>query len=385
MTLRIPKSGYRHLSVKHITFFFVVTLLVSCSSNKKVSEQVDNYEVVKPIVTNTSVSTDYVAEIQALQNVELRSRVKGYLDKIYIDEGKFVKQGQILFSISSQEYQEELTKAQAELNSALSDVNTSQLELKNVKILVEQNIVSATELEIAQAKLEAAQARVDEAKANQSSATLNLSYTIIKAPFDGVVNRIPYKIGSLIDEGTLLTSISNDKEMYAYFNVSEKEYLDFQKDKEQMNNKEVSLILADGQEYKYKGIIETVDGEIDKSTGNIAFRAIFNNPNMLLRHGSTGKIVISKSVNNAIMIPQKSTFEVQERTYVYVVDSDNIVKLRSITPQYRLEDMYIVSQGLEPDDQFLYEGLQLVKEGDKIIPHPMNLSALIKKGKTEIM
>lgn len=346
----------------------------ACSSEKKENKATENYQVTIPIVADTSVVKDYVAEIQALQNVELRSRVKGYLDKINVDEGKFVKQGQVLFVISNQEYKEELSKATAELKSAVADVKTSELELQNIKTLVEQKVVSKTELDLAQAKLDALRAKADEATANESAAKLNLSYTTIRAPFDGVINRIPYKAGSLIDEGTLMTSISNTKEVYAYFNVSEEEYLGYVKDNELNNQKEVSLILADNQLYPYKGVIETVEGEINKSTGNIAFRARFQNPDQLLKHGASGKIQISKTIQNALLIPQKSTVDIQEKTFVYVVDKNNQVQMRSITPLIRLADYYIIANGdLDRNDQFVYEGIQQIKEGDKINPQLIKL------------
>ncbi len=351
-------------------------LFGACSSEKKENKTTENYQVAVPIVTDTSVVKDYVAEIQAMQNVELRSRVKGYLDKINVDEGKFVKQGQVLFVISNQEYKEELSKANAELKGAIADVKTSELELQNVKTLVEQKVVSKTELDLAQAKLDALRAKADEAAASESAAKLNLSYTVIKAPFDGEINRIPNKVGSLIDEGMLLTSISNTKEVYAYFNVSEEEYLGYVKDNELSNQKEVSLVLADNQPYPYKGVIETVDGEINKSTGNIAFRAKFQNPDQLLKHGASGKIQIAKTIKNALLIPQKSTVDIQEKTFVYVLDKNNQVQMRSITPKIRLTDYYIIENGdLSPNDQFVYEGLQQIKDGDKINPQLIKLKA----------
>lgn len=360
----------------------IFLIISSCSHAVKDTRGAEFFPVTTPQVTDTSVNEEYVAEIQAMQNVELRSRVKGYLDKICVDEGQTVKEGQVLFSISSQEYKEELAKAKAELTSALADVKTAEVELRNTKLLVDNNVVSNNELEMAQAKLDALKAKVEEAKASTSGAGLNLSYATIRAPFNGIVNRIPNKVGSLIEEGTLLTTISNDKEMLAYFNVSENEYLNFQKDKEQIKEKEATLVLADNQEYKYKGTIETVDGEIDKNTGNIAFRVRFKNPEFLLKHGATGKVIISRPLKNAVIVPQKSTFEVQEKTYVYVVDKNNVVQLRSITPQFRLENAYIISQGLNRSDRFLYEGLQKVKEGDKITPRPVNMSIVEAKKET---
>ncbi len=369
-----------------VWFGLAISVLISfsaCKSKQEALKTTDNFPVITPQVVDTSVSESYVTQIQAMQNVELRSRVKGYLDKIEVDEGQSVHAGQILFSISNQEYKEELVKSVAELSSALADVKTAEFDVENTKILVDKNVVSQTELDIAKAKLEALMAKADEARSNKVNAELNLSYTTVKAPFDGIVNRIPNKVGSLIDEGTFLTSISNNKEMYAYFNVSENEYLDFQKDPEQMKHKEATLILSNNEKYKWTGFIETVDGEIDKNTGNIAFRARFKNPEMLLKHGATGKIVLSKTLKNAILIPQKSTFEVQEKTYVYVVDQNNTVQLRSIIPLCRIDDNYVISDGLNPRDRFLYEGIQLVKVGDKITPREVTATEFMPKKSEE--
>jgi len=346
----------------------------ACSSEKKENKSVDNYQVATPVVKDTCVIKDYVAEIQALQNVELRSRVKGYLERVNVDEGKPVTQGQVLFVVSSLDYKEELTKATAELKSAIADMKTSELELQNVKTLVDSKVVSKAEEDLAQAKYDALKAKADEATANESAAKLNLSYTIIRAPFDGVINRIPNKVGSLIDEGTLLTSISNTKEVYAYFNVSEEEYLGMAKDNELANQKEVSLILADNQPYPYKGVIETVDGEINKSTGNIAFRAKFENPEQLLKHGASGKIQIAKPIKNAVLIPQKSTIDIQEKVFVYTVDKNNQVQMKSINPKARLSNYYIIDESdLGRGEHFVYEGLQQIKDGDKINPQLIKL------------
>jgi membrane fusion protein (multidrug efflux system) len=374
MKIQILKFSHCRKSAILLSLAGASVMFGACSSEKKENKTTENFQVTRPIVADTSVVKDYVAEIQALQNVELRSRVKGYLDRINVDEGKFVKQGQVLFVISNQEYKEELSKATAELKSAVADVKTSELELQNVKTLVEQKVVSKTELDLAQAKLDALRAKADEAAANESAAKLNLSYTTIKAPFDGIINRIPNKVGSLIDEGMLMTTLSNTKEVYAYFNVSEEEYLGYVKDNELGNQKEVSLVLADNQPYPYKGVIETVEGEINKSTGNIAFRARFQNPEQLLKHGASGKIQISKTIKNALLIPQKSTVDIQEKTFVYLLDKNNQVQMRSINPQVRLADYYIISNSdLDRNDQFVYEGIQQIKEGEKINPQFIKL------------
>ena len=362
---------------RFVLFTASLVLLQSCSSEKE-KEVLEVYEVTSPLMIDTVFNSEYVADIQSLQNVELRARVKGYIDNIYIDEGKSVQAGQLLFSINSKHYQEELTRAKASLKNAVAGAKLAELEMKNVRILVDKNVVGKTEMEMAEAKLDAANARVDEAKSEEATAELNLSFLQIKAPFDGVINRIRNKVGSLIDEGTLLTTISNNKEVFAYFNVSEREYLEITSHKKSESNKEVSLILANNQLYPLKGIIETVEGEFDESTGNIAFRARFNNPDGILKHGSSGKIVLEKELKKSLVIPQKTTFEIQENTYVFMVDKNNVAHMKSIIPKLRIDNIYVIESGLTVNDRIILEGIQLVKEGDKITPKQVVAKEAIK-------
>jgi membrane fusion protein (multidrug efflux system) len=244
---------------------------------------------------------------------------------------------------------------------------------------VDKKIVSKTELEKAEVNFDAANAKIDEAKANEASANINLSLAEIKAPFDGTINRIPFKTGSLIDEGTLLTSLSNNKEVYAYFNVSEEEYLEYTTLKENAEKGNITLLLANGQPHKYHGSIETIDGEFDKNTGNIAFRAKFPNPDLVLKHGSSGKVQLGNTLKNALLIPQKTTFEIQDKLYVFVIDANNIVKQRNIIIKQRLPHLYVIESGLSANDKIIYEGIQNLKEGDKILTDFVPMQQIISQ------
>ena len=255
-------------------------------------------------------------------------------------------------------------------------------ELQNVKTLSDKNIVSKTELEKAEANFDAANSKIEEAKANEASANINLSLAEIKAPFDGTINRIPFKTGSLIDEGTLLTSLSNNKEVFAYFNFSEKEYLGYTTQKENGEKGNIMLLLANGQLHKYKGSIETIDGEFDKNTGNIAFRAKFPNPELLLKHGSSGKVQLTNELKNALLIPQKATFEIQDKFYVFVVDANNVVKARNILIMQRLPHLYVIESGISTNDKIIYEGIQNVKDGDKILTEFLSMKQFLSQLKT---
>lgn len=353
--------------MKKSTFLSLVACLffASCSTNTK-KETKQSFQVFNPIVKDTIYHREYIAEINAFQNVEIRSRIHGIIEKIHVDEGRNVKQGQTLFTISNSSFQQELVKAQAMLRSALTELKAVEIELQNTKRLTDKNIVSKTELEMLKAKLEVMKAKIEEAKANEAQAKLNLSFTEIKAPFDGIINRIPNKTGSLVDEEALLTSISNNREVFAYFNVSEIDYLEYAGSKRRDKSGEITLILANNELYNHKGKIETSESEFDKGTGNIAFRARFANPDHLLKHGSSGKIRIDTDLKNAMIIPQKSTFEIQENLYVFVVGSDNVVKMRRIIPKLRMENLFVIESGISTNDNIIYEGIQLVKDGDKI-------------------
>jgi membrane fusion protein, multidrug efflux system len=326
--------------------------LMACKPKVEEKEEEGKFTVTSPLLIDTSFTKEYVAEIQSLQNIEVRAKVDGYLESINVDEGQHVNAGQLLFTIRPKEYEAELQKAKAE-------AKTAELEVQNTKILADKNIVSQTELAMAMAKL-------DQAKAEQAIAELHLSYTEIKAPFDGIIDRIHFKVGSLIDTGSLLTSLSNNKEVYAYFNVSEAEYLDYKARNSNDDKKNVSLILANGQEHKYKGEIETIEGEFDKEVGSIAFRAKFPNPDLLLKHGETGKVQLKIELKNALMIPQKATYEIQDKIYVYVVDQNNVVKARDISIKQKLSNVYVVEKGLSEKDKILLEGIQSAKEDDSI-------------------
>lgn len=335
-----------------LSLFLIGAVWSGCHSQAEEKEPETTFTSTSPIVVDTSLSKEYVSQIQSVRNIEIRAQEKGYLEKIYVDEGQYVKAGQVLFRISQSLYQADLLKAQAEARSAA-------IELQNAKLLADKEIVSKNEQAMAQAKLDAARAETMSAKAH-------LSYTTIRAPFDGVIDRIPLKLGSLIDEGALLTKLSDNNQMFAYFNVSEPEYLNYRLNSAKEEPKKVNLILANNQSLPVQGIVETVEGEFDNETGNIAFRARFPNPDRLLKNGETGKIKMDSRVANALIIPQKSTYELQDKIYVFVVDKNNTLHSRNITVMAEMPDVYIVGTGLTPTDKILLDGVQKAKDNEKI-------------------
>ena len=365
--------------ISQIVLGFVI--LSACSSKNNQENISEVFPVTSAVRMDTSSNIDYVTEISALQNVEIRARVKGYLEKFHVDEGAYVKEGQLLFTINNREYAEELAKAKAAYKSAVFKVNTAEIDYKNALQLSKNKIVSPTEVELAKNKLEAEKANLEEALAHQSHAKIMLENTRIKAPFSGVINRIPHKIGSLIDEGTLLTSISQNDQIHAYFDVSEKEYLSYARSlaNDSVSSKIVTLILADGREHSCKGVIETMEGQISENTGTIAFRALFDNPGKILKHGASGKIRLLRKFEDVIVIPQKATFEIQDKLYVYLVDKNNKLVIRNIETSSRLPHFFVVSKGLRAGDRILFEGIQNVKSGMKIRPRFVSMKSIISE------
>jgi membrane fusion protein, multidrug efflux system len=339
---------------KNVLFIAIsaMILLTSCNNKKEEKEEIFNYTVTNPIVKDTSFTKQYVTQIKSVRNIEIRTQEKGFLQNIYVDEGQFVKAGQILFRIMPKMYEAELLKVQAEAKAA-------EIEYMNAKNLADKNVVSKNEQALALAKLEMAKAEVAIAK-------LHLSFTEIKAPFAGTIDRLPKKIGSLLDEGELLTSLSDNSDVFAYFNVSEPEYIEYQTKIKDRADNSINLLLANGTQLKYKGKVQLVESEFDNETGNVAFRAIFPNPDKLLKNGETGKVLMTVPVNKALIIPQKATYEIQDKKYVFVVDKNSVVKSREITITGEVPDLYVVRSGLQVTDKILLEGVQKVKEDDKI-------------------
>lgn len=328
-------------------------IYTGCHQAHHTQSEEATFSVTRPIQKDTLVYRDYVCQVRSSQHIELRALEKGYLQNIYVDEGLHVKKGQLMFRILPLIYQAEMQKAKAE-------VSFTEIEYQNTKNLADSNIVSSKELALAKAKL-------DKAEAELALAQAHLGFTEIRAPFDGIMNRFHVRLGSLIDEGELLTTLSDNNRMWVYFNVPEAEYLDYVLSKaDGISLPAVKLQMANNQLFDQEGIIETIEADFNNETGNIAFRATFSNPRGILRHGETGKILMPVALKNAVIIPQKATFEILDRKYVFVIDESNTVQSRQIIVDTELPHLYVVSEGLTTDDKILVEGLRKVKNNQKI-------------------
>lgn len=324
----------------------------SCESKKEEKEEEVEYSVTSPLQRDTLVTKEYVAQIHAISHIELRALEKGYLEKIYVDEGQSVKKGQLMFQIMPMIYEAETKRAQAEANFA-------EIEYQNTKSLADSNVVSKNELALGKAKF-------DKAKAELGLAQAHLSFTQIRAPFNGIMDHFQGRLGSLVDEGDLLTTLSDNSKMWVYYNVPEAEYLDYKTKIIRDGALKVELLMANNKQFDYPGVVETIEADFNNETGNIAFRATFPNPQGLLRHGETGNIVVKLPYKDALIIPQKATFEVLEKKYVYVLDKNNVIRSREIAIAAELPHIFVVKSGLNKDDKILLEGLRQVRENEKI-------------------
>lgn len=339
--------------MKQIILLLVASItLMSCNEHKESHHNITKYSVSSPIKLDTSITKDYVSQIHSIRHIELRALERGYLKDIYVDEGQTVKKGQKMFQIMPNVYQAELQKAEAEEDAA-------SIEYKNTKLLADSDVVSPNELAMAQANF-------NKAKAEVAMAQTHLGFTSITAPFDGIMDHLHVREGSLLDEGELLTTLSDNSKMWVYFNVPEAEYLDYMLNGHRDDKTEVSLLLPNNKEFNHKGRVETIEGEFNNETGNIAFRATFPNPEGILRHGETGSILMKIPLKDALIIPQKATFEVLSKKFVFVIDENNVVRQREITVGAELPHLFVVEKGLQEQDKILLEGLRLVKAGDTI-------------------
>lgn len=354
--------------MKNLVLGLLALGLVSACQRSNSAENKENkaYPVLEVVEKDTLISNDFVTDIQAKKNIEIRSRISGILHHIYVNEGQYVKKGQPLFKINDAELRMELSKATAGLQQATADVRMAEIELNQHQSLFNKAIIAKNELDMIKAKLEAKKAQRSFMEAERNTVLQKIAFTKITAPFDGVIDVIPFKEGSLIENGALLTTFSQLEEVYAYFSIPESLYFQLIAEDKLGKHQKIELVLPNGVHYDYKGTLKSAESEIDRSTGSIRFKVAFPNPEHLIKHGTSGKLVISETRKNVITIPKKSTFSIQDKTYVFVVDSNQKVRMRTIQIGAVLSSNYLVSRGIEEGDRIIYEGTQSLRDGDRI-------------------
>ena len=366
--------------IQMVSLCLLMGLFHSCkqSDNQQVmSDETVPVAILQP--TTIQFPRSYVADIQAIQFVEVKPKVEGFIQKVLVDEGEKVKKGQPLFQLSSEEYSQTVKEAQANYKQAEAQYDMAAYEVERIDRLVSKQILYKIRLDQAIKEKEVAQMKVEQARAQLQRSQMDYSYTTITSPFDGYIDRIPYKVGSLVNTQSLLTTVSDISEIFAYYRVNESEYLEFKRRQISGENIEgandVELILSDGSIYSHKGRLETVEGDFERGTGSIAFRVRFPNPDGLLKHGVTGKVRMMTTMNNICLVPQKSTFEIQDFTYIYTVDNEGVVKVRSFEPLERYNNYY-VTQDLPVNTAIVYEGVQMMKDGITIETDTVDINTL---------
>jgi membrane fusion protein (multidrug efflux system) len=362
---------------KATAFLAVSAVIFSCNSQTStdadIQQELKEIPVINIKVTDTILPVEYVADIQSVKNVEIHPRVNGILERIYIKEGQSVAAYQIMFKINDSDLQIELSKATAAYNSVVADMKVAEVEMQRVQTLYDKKVIPASEVELSKAKYNAAKSKVDQAMAEKEAVRKLISYTEVRAPFSGVVDRIEFKEGSIVNEASILTSVSDNSSMFAYFNVSEKIYFDMMEQGGEDQVNQVRLILPNGSLYKHRGEIKPAESEISAATGSIAYKAVFANPEKLLKHGASGKLILDQTVNNAFLIPQKSVLEIQDKYYVYVVDAQHKVKMYEFKPHSRVANCYIVTTGFKGDEIIVLEGVKSLRDGETIAPKMQNI------------
>lgn len=331
---------------------------------------------------------EFSALLEGNRDIEIRPQVEGYLDHIYVDEGAHVKKGQLLFRINDRNYREQLNNARASLAVAKANLVNAEINVAKLTPLVQNNVVSDYQLKAAQAAYDAAAASVAQARAMVANAEVNLGYTLIKAPADGYIGRIPFKTGSLVGLTTAeaLTVLSEIHEVHAYFSFSENEFLAFEHQFPGKSIEEkvkqfppVELLLADNSVYPFKGKVETVSGQFSNGIGAISFRATFPNKEGLLRSGNTGRIRIPRFSDAALIIPQEATFELQDKTFVFLLSDSNKVVSTPVSVAGKTGNYYLVEKGVTPGAKIVYTGLDRLKDGAIIQPEVISMDSLLKE------
>ncbi len=346
---------------------------MGCKEEKRSSASKREYNVMILQTATRKLSSTYSATIRGKQDVDIRTKVQGYITDIKVKEGSVVRQGQILFVIDQVPYQAALATAEANVNVAQAQVDAAELSATSKEKLFEQNIISDFDLRMARTTLASAKAQLEQARANELTASNNLSYTLVKSPVDGVVGTLPFRVGTLVSpsDATPMTSVSDNSEMYVYFSLSESQVLSLKRQYGALENalQEMPLVelqLNDGTIYAEKGRIEAISGIIDPTTGSVTIRAKFPNKRRLLLSGGSGTILLPHRQEGCVVIPQYATFEVQDKVYAYKVE--NGVAKAKIIGVFEISNgkEYIVESGLMAGDTIVVEGIGLLRDDTPI-------------------
>ncbi len=354
----------------------LLLFMVALGCQQKVEQDTGLPLPVRTLKGQKAANTfQYLGSVEGVEDVEIRPQVDGILEEIYVDEGDFVKKGQPLFKINAQPYIEDLKNAQANVALERAKLKKAKTELDRLQPLIDNEVISDVQMKTAEADYEIAQASLAKAQAISANMQIKLSFTTINAPVSGFIGRIPKSVGNVIKktDSEPLTILSNVSNVYVYFSMSESDYLYYERMKNDSTSKRISpdvkLILADGYIYDYTGRIDANSGQINRNTGSITLRAVFTNPDTLLRSGNTGKILMEQIYPNAILIPQSAAISIQDKKFVFVIDADSLTSRREIQIEGISGQDYIISNNsLSAGDRIVTAGLNKLTDGIKINP-----------------
>ncbi len=356
------------MKTRSLLLLVLSLVLAACgTTEQQPTKKVAEYAAMTVDTSTAQIFTDFTAELQGEQVVEIRPRVSGYLDRIAVEEGSQVRKGQLIFKINEADFRAQLDAAIAQVDAAKAAVENAQLEIRKLAPLVEKNIISQYELTTAQANLAATKAQQRAAESNATNARISLSYTNITSPVSGVVGRIVVRAGTLVSssQSEALATVSSEGPAAAYFSMNEKLLLELAAKSSTFGLTQgeavkkippVNLILADGETYSETGQVEVASGIVDMTTGSIQLKATF----------LSAVVQIPRTVAGAVVVPQHATYDVQDRIMVYVVDSSGVVSSRAIEVAGTTGTSYVVSSGLKKGDVILTEGIDYVKQGDTV-------------------
>ncbi|MDJ1470713.1 efflux RND transporter periplasmic adaptor subunit [Xanthocytophaga flava] len=357
---------------KLILFTSLSVLLLACGNNEQQTQapptDVDFLEV-QPATAH--VEKKYPGSIEGSVNVDIKAQVTGYLDQIYVSEGDFVQKGQSLFRIKGDVYNQQVNNSQASLKAALAAEENARIELEKIKPLVAGKVVSQLQLQTAEANYASAQAQVAQARAALGSSEINAAFSLIKAPVSGYIGRIPNRIGNLVTPAdiTPLTTLSEISHVFVYFSLSEADFISFVKDRkadEGINT--VELIIADGTLYDHKGKLEIASGNIDRTTGSIPLKAVFPNPDKLLRSGGSGKIILKKTLPSSLTVPMSSVKDIQNKYFVFTLADSNKITMKPIEIAGKSDNNYILKTGLKAGEKVALNRIDALNEGMVVVP-----------------
>ena len=372
----------------HLLAALSLVLLASCSSEEAPAPAggIKPYQVLDIEQQNTTIETTYPAVLEGIENVDIHPKIDGFVEKIAVDEGEFVRKGQLLFTISAPQYEQLVRTARAAVKSAEAGVSVARLQVQKTKSLVEKNIVNKYELQEADLTLQTRLAELAQAEANLVNANVNLGYTRISSPVDGVIGSLAFKSGSLVSSNMTkpLTTVSNISKIYAYFSMNEKQLLEFIRNTKGTDIKtkianmpSVSLVLSDGSLYPDKGTIGSVNGLINQQTGSARIRATFSNNLNLLRSGGSAQVRIPQEISNGYLIPQRAVADIQGKKFVYKVGKNGTITMTNVEVMEATSGhFYIVTKGVKKKDSVVLEGIQFLKDGMKIKPVKADLKAI---------